>query len=110
MPVSTNQVRIDTQASGALWTGQAVPATMREAAKQTLAAGYTFFKLSNVGSGVGQQDGGLMCSSGNGLATCANISRPTAATGALVTFYHSLSDPGAQGAFDARQVLVQYGS
>jgi hypothetical protein len=40
MPVSQNQVRIDTQASGALWVGQAVPATMREAAKQTLQAGY----------------------------------------------------------------------
>ena len=37
LPLAPNMVRIDTQARGLLFTGQAVPATMRAAAKATLA-------------------------------------------------------------------------
>jgi hypothetical protein len=107
MPVSTNQVRIDTSASGLLWAGQAVPATMRAAANATLQAGYTHFKLSDVNGGVGSREVGATCSGGNGSATCVGLSAPTAGNGATVTMFHA-DEPGARGAFDARQVLVQY--
>src|SRR5215470_10921397 len=49
MPLSPNQVRIDTRAGGLLFVNQTVPTTMREAATQTLRAGYTHFKLSQAG-------------------------------------------------------------
>src|SRR5215470_7077845 len=51
MPLSPNQVRIGTRAGGLLFVNQTVPTTMREAATQTLRAGYTHFKLSQAGVG-----------------------------------------------------------
>ena len=51
MPVAKNAVQINTRASGLLFKGKAVPETMRAAAKETLARGYTDFKFSDVSSG-----------------------------------------------------------
>jgi hypothetical protein len=108
MPIAPNQVRIDTQAGGLLFTGQTVPETMRAAAKATLAAGYTHFRLADVNSGVGEKTG-TACSWGRYGGGCGDVARPVSAAGATVTMFHA-KEPGAQGAFDAQQVLAQYGS
>jgi hypothetical protein len=57
MPLAPNVVRIDTQSGGALFVGQTVPATMRQAAQETLNRGYTHFKLADTSTGVGEQQG-----------------------------------------------------
>jgi hypothetical protein len=49
MPLAPNVVRIDTQAGGLLFTGQAVPATMRAAANATLTRGYSHFSFAEAG-------------------------------------------------------------
>jgi hypothetical protein len=109
MPLAPNVVRLDTQAGGLLFTGQTVPATMRAAAKATLAAGYTHFRLSDASSGTGSQYIGTTCGGGPNMVTCTNISGPTAAVDVTVTMFHA-REPGASGAFDAQQVLAKYGS
>jgi hypothetical protein len=131
MPVAPNIVRLDTQAQGLLFTGQAVPATMRAAAKATLSRGYTHFRIADVNSQQGSTvigaistanssasyggtyngnwSGGSFSGGGSstGLGTTNVIRAPTAATGATVIMFHA-SEPGAQGAFEAEQVLKQY--
>ena len=65
MPLSENTVRINTQAGGALFKGQAVPATMRTAAEETLARGFTHFKFYEAGLSQGLQFAGTI-SNANG--------------------------------------------
>ena len=45
MPLAPNVVRLDTQASGALFVGSAPSITMKKAAEATLARGYSHFRL-----------------------------------------------------------------
>jgi hypothetical protein len=106
MPLAPNQVRLDTQASGLLFTGQTVPQTMRAAATATLQAGYTHFKLSNTSSGIGETEH-ASCSWGRYGGGCGSIMRPVSGVGTTVTMFHA-NEPGAKDAFDAQQVLVQY--
>lgn len=109
MPLAPNAVRLDTQAAGLLFTGQAVPQTMRRAAQATLARGYTHFRLDGVSMQQGQQFGGVIVQSHGNFATAQSINRPTANAAATVIMYRA-GDPGAAGAFDAAQVLRQYGT
>jgi hypothetical protein len=103
MPLAPNIVRIDTQAGGYLFTGQAVPATMRAAAKATLLRGYSHFKFADAGMNQGSVTTGVITS--NSGATL--IHAPTASAAATVVMFHA-DEPGAQGAFEAEQVLRQY--
>ena len=123
MPLAPNVVRIDTQARGLLFTGQTVPTTMRAAAKATLDRGYTHFRFADaalqqgsevagvVGSGTTSVSGtyghGFMNASANSYGSNSVVRAPTAAAAATVTMFHA-HEPGAQGAFDAQQVLKQY--
>jgi hypothetical protein len=107
MPLAPNMVRIDTQAGGLLFTGQTVPATMKAAANATLQAGYTHFRLSNASMGQGSSDVSAFCSGGDHFASCNTVSAPTSGAAVTVTMMNA-NDPGAAGAFNARQVLSQY--
>jgi hypothetical protein len=123
MPLAPNVVRIDTQAGGLLFTGKTVPTTMRAAANATLERGYTHFKFAEAGVQQGSVVAGTMSSansnfngsygqgymSGNasGFGTTSVIRAPTASAAATVIMFHA-NEPGAQGAFEAEQVLKQY--
>ena len=123
MPLAPNMVRIDTQAGGFLFTGQTVPKTMRAAANATLARGYTHFRFAEAGVAQGSvATGAISTSNGNfsgnygqgymsgnasGFGTTNIIRAPTASAAATVIMFHA-NEPGAQGAFDAQQVLQQY--
>jgi hypothetical protein len=123
MPLAPNVVRIDTQAKGLLFTGQTVPQTMRAAAKATLDRGYTHFKFAEAGVAQGSVVAGVVGNSttnfngsyGYGYLSgnsntfgSANVVRaPTASAAATVIMFHA-TEPGAQGAFDAEQILRQY--
>ncbi len=119
MPLAPNAVRVDTTASGLLYRGKAVPETMTAAARETLARGYTHFRFSDANMGQGSEVvGATGWSSGNAYGDGnsasyisfggANVNRrPVEGAAATVTMFHA-NEPGAQGAFDARQVLAQY--
>jgi len=119
MPLAPNVVRIDTQASGLLFTGQTVPQTMRAAANATLQRGYSHFKFAEAGMNQGSVVTGVVggsntnYSGGYGYGNLASfgsasvVRAPTAAAAATVIMFHA-NQPEAQGAFDAAQVLRQY--
>jgi hypothetical protein len=107
MPLAPNMVRIDTQAKGLLFTGQAVPQTMRAAANATLSRGYTHFKFSDASMGQGAVPTGAIGTYGNGLATVSTVSAPVAANAVTVIMFHA-DDPQAKDAFDAQAILKQY--
>lgn len=107
MPLAPNMVRIDTQARGLLFTGQAVPQTMRAAANATLARGYTHFKLVDASMGQGSVMTGAVATYGNGIGTVSAINAPIAGNAVTVVMFHA-DDPQAKDAFDAQQVLAQY--
>lgn len=123
MPLAPNVVRIDTKAGGYLYTGQTVPVTMRAAAKATLDRGYSHFKFNDadlqqgsvvtgaIGSGQsnmsGTYGGGFMNANANSFGSATVMRAPTASAAVTVVMFRS-NEPGAQGAFDAEQVLKQY--
>jgi hypothetical protein len=123
MPLAPNVVRIDTQAGGWLFTGQTVPATMRAAAKATLDRGYSHFKFTDaslgqgsvvtgtIGSGntnvSGNYGGGFMNANASSFGSTTVMHAPTAGAAVTVVMFHA-NEPGAQGAFDAEQILKQY--
>jgi hypothetical protein len=107
MPLAPNQVRIDTQASGWMFTGQTVPETMKAAANATLKAGYTHFRLANADTGVGEVNG-TACSWGAYGGGCGDTHRQVTKAGVTVTMFHA-NEPGAKDAFVAEDVLKQYG-
>ncbi|MBO0754332.1 MAG: hypothetical protein J2P54_00600 [Bradyrhizobiaceae bacterium] len=118
--LAPNIAHIDT--SGYL-TNQTAPTTMRDAATATLQAGYTHFRISDA-SGAGGERANTACSegsswnaggngsdsnaAGSGEGGCVPVFRLTSKAGVTVTMFRS-GDPGAAGAFDAQQVLRQYG-
>ena len=123
MPLAPNVVRLDTQSRGVLFTGQTVPQTMRTAAKATLDRGYTHFKIADAALGQGSQVAGVVGSSNtsfngnygygsmsgnsNTFGTASLVRAPTANAAATIVMFHA-NEPGAQGAFEAAQVLQQY--
>lgn len=132
LPLAPNVVRLDTQASGLLFTGQATTQTMRRAAELTLQRGYSHFRFeqaelsqgSQLAGVYGQSQGmasgqargmmtgnlysgtGTVSYSGSGFAT--PIYRRTANVGVTVIMFHA-DEPGAKGAFDATEVLRRNG-
>jgi hypothetical protein len=117
MPLAPNVVRLDTQASGLLYTGQAPQQTMRRAAELTLQNGYTHFRIEqaqmsqgsqfagSVTSGSGSVYGGRGYATYNATAFSTPVYAPTSSVGATVVMFRS-NERGAQGAFDAQQVLA----
>jgi hypothetical protein len=59
MPLAPNEVRLDTHAAGALFTGQATSVTMRRAAELTLQNGYSYFRLEQASVSQGTQLAGV---------------------------------------------------
>ena len=123
LPLSPNVVRLDTQASGLLFTGQTVPQTMRAAATATLNRGYTHFKFADAGmqqgsvvSGVvgssntnisGTYGRGVYTGNSNTFGSASVIHKPTAAVGVTVLMFHA-DQPEAKDGFLAENVLRQY--
>jgi hypothetical protein len=125
MPLAPNSVRIDTQARGLLFTGQTVPQTMRVAAKATLDRGYTHFRFvdaalnqGSVATGVvgsstttvsGNYGEGYVNANATSYGGAAVVHAPTASAAVTVIMFHD-NEAGADGAFDAQQILKQYSS
>ena len=123
MPLAPNIVRLDTQAEGLLFTAQTVPATMRAAAKATLARGYTHFRLGDasmqqgstvvgtIGSSNTNMSGnygrGFMNANASSFGSASVVRAPTAGAAVTVVMFKA-ADPDARDAFDAQQVLTQY--
>ena len=123
MPLAPNVIRLDTQSAGFLFTGQTVPQTMRRAATATLERGYTHFKISDAAMNQGSQVAGVvgnsttnfngsygygsMSGNSNSFGTASVVRAPTATAAATIVMFHA-NEPGAQGAFEAEQVLRQY--
>ncbi|MGJ0505588.1 MAG: hypothetical protein ACR652_00350 [Methylocystis sp.] len=107
MPLAPNVVRIDTKAGGWLYAGKAVPATMTAAAKETLARGYSHFKLSAPEMGQGSEVAGVTGVGGRGWASASVDRVHVESSAATVTMFHA-DEPGAKDAFDAAQTLAQY--
>lgn len=70
--------------------------TRRTAAKATLAAGYTHFKLSDVLNAAGIQSS-VACGFGRGGGGCGAFPYPVSKVGVTVTMFHG-KQPGAVGA------------
>jgi hypothetical protein len=123
MPLAPNEVRLDTHAAGALFTGQAAGVTMRRAAELTLQNGYSYFRLEQASVSQGTQLAGVNnYSTGSAYATgfgnsavatgySSGFSTPiyarTADVGVTVVMFHA-DEPGAKDAFDAAEVLKKY--
>jgi uncharacterized protein YceK len=93
-------------ANGAGQPAQRTPQTMTAAARATLAAGYTHFKFSEPSTAVAPLGArpDASCVWGTG---CGDEAHLVSQVGLAITMFHA-SDPGAAGAFDAKQVLSQY--
>jgi hypothetical protein len=121
MPLAPNVVRLDTEAGGLLFVGQAPKQTLRRAAELTLQNGYSHFKLEQADVGQGSQIagvystesvsafGGPYSASAFGTGFSTPIYRRTAHVGVTVIMFHA-NEPGAQGAFDAAAVLQRLSS
>ena len=124
MPLAPNVVRLDTQAKGALFVGQAPKATMKRAAEITLAKGFTHFRLGEAQMGQGRELAGVTMNtygtgtytpgafgrtgygSYSGFSTATPVMAPTSHVGVTVFMLHA-GEPGAEGAFDAAAVLKE---
>lgn len=122
MPLAPNVVRLDTEARGSLFVGQAPKATMKRAAELTLAKGFTHFRLDQVQMGQGRELAGVVMNttgsatytpgafggtgygSYSGFSTARPVMARTAHVGVTVIMFHA-GEPGASGAFDAAMVL-----
>lgn len=124
MPLSKNAVRLDTNASGLIFTSAAGAITMQKAAEATLRRGYTHFQLAQAQTASGSQFVG-MNTYGSGSANASvygntaygtyNSSSystpmyaPTAQIGVTVVMFHA-NEAGAKGGFDAAEVLKKKG-
>jgi hypothetical protein len=107
MPLAPNVVRIDTQAQGWLFTGRAVPQTMRAAANATLERGYTNFKFAEANVAQGEVTTGAIATYGGGVGTVSAVGAPVTGNAVTVVMFHA-EDPQAKDSFDAKQILAQY--
>lgn len=124
MPLAPNVVRLDTQASGLLYVDKATSTTMKRAAEVTLEHGYTHFRFEQAQLSQGSELAGVYTSSqatasgtataigrtasysgsANGSSVSTPLMRRTSSVGVTVIMFKS-TDPQAEGAFDAREVL-----
>ncbi|MEY9531133.1 hypothetical protein [Sinorhizobium fredii] len=124
MPLAQNMVRLDTNASGLIFTSAAGAITMKKAAEATLRRGYTHFRLEQAqtaqgsrfvgmntyGSGTAQASvyGNTAYGSYSGSSFSTPMYAPTAQIGVTVVMFHA-NEAGARGAFDAADVLAKKG-
>lgn len=120
LPLAENVVRLDTRAQGALFVGSASNVTLKRAAEATIARGYTHFRLADAQMGqdvkyLGQSSygsGTATWTPAGGVATGYGYSvpvyAPTASVGVTVVMFRA-GEAGAQGAFDAAQIVKQFG-
>jgi hypothetical protein len=73
MPLAPNVVRLDTQASGLLFTGQASTQTMRRAAELTIQNGYSHFRLDQASVQQGTQLAGVYSSGSASAIGTTNV-------------------------------------
>ena len=120
MQLAPNAYRIETNASGLLFVGQAGDETLRRAADLTLAKGYSHFRIVDAGYGTGSAITGISQGPTYGSATISGntiygrtytapttVTRtPTEKATATVVMFHA-GDPESGGAFDAAQVLAE---
>ncbi len=124
MPLAPNQVRLNTQASGLLFTSSAGAITLKKAAEATIARGYTRFRLDQAetsqgsrlvgiqshttGFGTANRFGNTINGNFNASTTYTPIRAPTASIGVTVTMFHD-GDPGSANSFVAAEVLAKKG-
>ncbi|MEJ6846763.1 hypothetical protein [Sinorhizobium fredii] len=124
MPLAQNMVRLDTHASGALFTGSAGAVTMMKAAEATLRRGYSHFRLDQAqtaqgsqlvgvnthASGFGQANvvGNSVYGNYSGSSFSSPVYAPTRQVSVTVIMYR-VNEAGARGAFDAADVLAKKG-
>ncbi|MDW9459367.1 hypothetical protein GOA57_05255 [Sinorhizobium meliloti] len=124
MPLAQNMVRLDTNASGLIFTSAAGAITMKKAAEATLRRGYTHFRveqaqtasgsrfvgMNTYGSGTAQASvyGNTAYGSYSGSSFSTPMYAPTAQIGVTVVMFHA-NEAGARGAFDAADVLAKKG-
>ncbi|UXS01118.1 hypothetical protein [Agrobacterium tumefaciens] len=114
MPLAPNMVRLDTQASGLLFTSTAGQTTLVKAAEATKSRGYTHFRLTDATTARGSQMVGMQSQSYgsynsgfySGSTTYTPMHAPTAQIGVTVVMFHS-NEAGAKGAFSVAEVLKQ---
>ncbi len=116
MPIAKNEVRLDTDARGALYAGHAGDVTMLKAAQATLKNGYTKFRFAQVGTGQGSQLVGINSygsasiygNSVYGSGFSSPVYAPTSRVSVTVVMLND-GDPGAKDAWDAKAILKKYG-
>ncbi len=124
MPLAPNAVRLDTNASGLIFTSAAGAITMKKAAEATVKRGYTHFRLDQVATAQGSRFVGMNTNTyGNASANVygntaygtysANsfstpMYAPTAQIGVTVIMFHA-NEAGAKGAFNAAEVIKKNG-
>lgn len=124
MPLAQNMVRLDTNASGLIFTSAAGAITMKKAAEATIRRGYTHFRLEQAqtsqgsrlvgvntqSSGFGQVNAYGNTAYGNysGSSFSSPVYAPTAQIGVTVIMFRA-DEAGARGAFDAADVLKKKG-
>ncbi|ASS55268.1 MULTISPECIES: hypothetical protein [Rhizobium] len=125
MPLAPNMVRLDTNASGLIFTSTAGAITMKKAAEATIRRGYTHFRLEQAqtasgsrfvgmntyGSGTAQASvyGNTAYGTYSGSSFSTPMYAPTASIGVTVIMFHA-NEAGAKGAFDAAEVLKKNGN
>lgn len=124
LPLAPNVVRLDTQASGLLFTSAAGAITMKKAAQITLARGYSHFRIEQASMATGSRVTGVYANttgwgstsfSGNtasstfgGSTIYTPMRAPTANVGVTVVMFRA-NEAGAKGAWDAAYVLKKQG-
>lgn len=125
MPLAPNMVRLDTQASGLIFTSAAGAITMKKAAEATIKRGYTHFRIEQAqtasgsrfvgmntyGTGTAQASvyGNTAYGNYSGTSISTPMYAPTAQIGVTVIMFHA-NEAGARGAFDAAEVLKKQGN
>lgn len=115
MPLAPNMVRIDTRARGVIAQSQAVPQTMRTAAKETLDRGYTHFRFAdaNLGQGeiyagsIGNVSGTYGGGNYNAWGSSTAVNAPITNAAVTVIMFKA-NEPGAKGAFNAQEIFLKY--
>lgn len=115
MPLAPNMVRIDTRARGLIAQSQAVPQTMRTAAKETIDRGYTHFRFAdaNLGQGevyagsIGNVSGSYGQGNYNAWGSSTAINAPVTNAAVTVIMFKA-NEPGAKGAFNAQEIYLKY--
>ena len=112
MPLALNAVRLDTQASGLLFTGKVARRRCRAPLNCPLQKGFTHFRLEQAAMVQGSELAGVYSSASvsrrRGYLTASDLATPIytpTASVAVTVLMLKADDPRATDAFDAAQVL-----